>query len=156
MFHCCCGWSRTYVFKCDRDACFIFTPPSVLIIPQATWLPKPVPHHASHREVNLNLYVSHDCAHRQFSCWLLQAVAGKVTDEELARAKKATISSVLMNLESRAVVAEDIGRQVLTYGHRYPSSAPNTWKESCHHADSACHSYKLQPCCLYACLHLVM
>lgn len=49
----------------------------------------------------------------------LQAVASKVTDEELERAKKATISSVLMNLESRAVVAEDIGRQVLTYGHRY-------------------------------------
>lgn len=48
-----------------------------------------------------------------------QAVAGKVGEEELARAKKATISSVLMNLESRAVVAEDIGRQVLTYGHRY-------------------------------------
>lgn len=37
---------------------------------------------------------------------------------ELERAKKAAISSVLMNLESRAVVAEDIGRQVLTYGHR--------------------------------------
>lgn len=48
----------------------------------------------------------------------MQAVASKVSDEELARAKKATISSVLMNLESRAVVAEDIGRQVLTYGHR--------------------------------------
>jgi len=50
----------------------------------------------------------------------LQAVASKVSEEELERAKKATISSVLMNLESRAVVAEDIGRQVLTYGHRYP------------------------------------
>lgn len=41
-----------------------------------------------------------------------------MSEEELERAKKATISSVLMNLESRAVVAEDIGRQVLTYGHR--------------------------------------
>ena len=39
-------------------------------------------------------------------------------EAELERAKKAAISSVLMNLESRAVVAEDIGRQVLTYGHR--------------------------------------
>ena len=28
------------------------------------------------------------------------------------------IASVYMNLESRAVVAEDIGRQILTYGHR--------------------------------------
>lgn len=27
-------------------------------------------------------------------------------------------SSVLMNLESTAVICEDIGRQVLTYGHR--------------------------------------
>lgn len=38
--------------------------------------------------------------------------------EELERAKMAAISSVYMNLESRAVVAEDIGRQILTYGHR--------------------------------------
>lgn len=53
-------------------------------------------------------------------CKELQAVASKVSEEELERAKKATISSVLMNLESRAVVAEDIGRQVLTYGHRKP------------------------------------
>ena len=38
--------------------------------------------------------------------------------QELERAKAATISSILMNLESKAVVAEDIGRQVLTYGER--------------------------------------
>ena len=38
--------------------------------------------------------------------------------EELERAKMAAMSSVYMNLESRAVVAEDIGRQILTYGHR--------------------------------------
>ncbi len=49
----------------------------------------------------------------------LQAVAsGATTPAELERAKAATASSVLMNLESRAVVAEDIGRQVLTYGER--------------------------------------
>lgn len=49
----------------------------------------------------------------------LQAVAkGAVSAEELSRAKTATVSSVLMNLESRAVVAEDIGRQILTYGER--------------------------------------
>ncbi|KAL6770558.1 MPPA1 [Auxenochlorella protothecoides x Auxenochlorella symbiontica] len=42
--------------------------------------------------------------------------------EELERAKAAALSSVLMNLESRAVVAEDIGRQVLTYGSRKPAA----------------------------------
>jgi processing peptidase subunit alpha len=53
-------------------------------------------------------------------CSELQACAapGGITEAELARAKAATISSVLMNLESRAVVAEDVGRQVLTYGER--------------------------------------
>ena len=52
-----------------------------------------------------------------------QAVAKDVPAAELERAKKAAISSVLMNLESRAVVAEDIGRQVLTYGHRCTACA---------------------------------
>jgi hypothetical protein len=47
-----------------------------------------------------------------------QAVTKDVPEAELERAKAAAVSSVLMNLESRAVVAEDIGRQVLTYGHR--------------------------------------
>ena len=41
-----------------------------------------------------------------------QAVAKDVGEAELERAKAAAVSSVLMNLESRAVVAEDIGRQV--------------------------------------------
>ena len=54
----------------------------------------------------------HDCYP-----WL-QATAQGVTSEELERAKRAAIASVYMNLESRAVVAEDIGRQILTYGHR--------------------------------------
>eukprot|EP00240_Pyramimonas_obovata_P001800 CAMPEP_0118933898 /NCGR_PEP_ID=MMETSP1169-20130426/12906_1 /TAXON_ID=36882 /ORGANISM="Pyramimonas obovata, Strain CCMP722" /LENGTH=503 /DNA_ID=CAMNT_0006876727 /DNA_START=78 /DNA_END=1589 /DNA_ORIENTATION=- len=50
----------------------------------------------------------------------LQAVAAKgaISDIELSRAKNATISSVLMNLESKAIVTEDIGRQILTYGVR--------------------------------------
>jgi len=55
----------------------------------------------------------------------LQALAsGKgLTQAELERAKAATVSSVMMNLESRTVVAEDIGRQALTYGERKPPSA---------------------------------
>lgn len=53
-------------------------------------------------------------------CEEMLAVAKGVPEEELERAKAAAIGSVLMNLESRAVVAEDIGRQVLTYGHRKP------------------------------------
>ncbi|EFJ11431.1 hypothetical protein SELMODRAFT_183257 [Selaginella moellendorffii] len=48
------------------------------------------------------------------------ATGGEVTEEELERAKNATISAVLMNLESRVVVTEDIGRQILTYGKRKP------------------------------------
>ncbi len=45
-------------------------------------------------------------------CREMQAVANDVPAVELERAKAATISSVLMNLESKSVVAEDIGRQV--------------------------------------------
>ncbi|KAK3166597.1 hypothetical protein QOZ80_1AG0047900 [Eleusine coracana subsp. coracana] len=48
------------------------------------------------------------------------ATPGEVTEVELKRAKNSTISSVLMNLESRVIVAEDIGRQLLTYGCRKP------------------------------------
>ncbi|KAL5656178.1 hypothetical protein ACJX0J_035497, partial [Zea mays] len=48
------------------------------------------------------------------------ATPGEVTEVELRRAKNSTISSVLMNLESRVVVAEDIGRQMLSYGSRKP------------------------------------
>jgi len=50
----------------------------------------------------------------------LTALTAPVPAAELDRAKAAAVSSVLMNLESRAVVAEDVGRQVLTYGHRKP------------------------------------
>ena len=53
---------------------------------------------------------------------LASLAAAPVPAADLERAKAAAISSVLMNLESRAVVAEDVGRQVLTYGHRKPVS----------------------------------
>ncbi|KAJ0964741.1 hypothetical protein J5N97_025879 [Dioscorea zingiberensis] len=45
---------------------------------------------------------------------------GQVDQVELDRAKASTKSAVLMNLESRMVVSEDIGRQILTYGERKP------------------------------------
>ena len=51
----------------------------------------------------------------------MQALTKDVKKEDLERAKNAAICQVLVNLESRAVVAEDIGRQVLTYGHRFAS-----------------------------------
>ncbi|EFJ06291.1 hypothetical protein SELMODRAFT_448827 [Selaginella moellendorffii] len=49
------------------------------------------------------------------------AEPGEVDEIELERAKNATVSLVLMNLESRVVVNEDIGRQILTYGCRKPA-----------------------------------
>ncbi|XP_038890302.1 mitochondrial-processing peptidase subunit alpha-like [Benincasa hispida] len=48
------------------------------------------------------------------------ATPGKVQQVQLDRAKQSTKSAVLMNLESRVVASEDIGRQVLTYGERKP------------------------------------
>ncbi|KAJ8638620.1 hypothetical protein MRB53_012887 [Persea americana] len=48
------------------------------------------------------------------------ATPGEVDQKQLDRAKESTKSAVLMNLESRTVVAEDIGRQILTYGERKP------------------------------------
>ncbi|XP_071442365.1 mitochondrial-processing peptidase subunit alpha [Hetaerina americana] len=46
------------------------------------------------------------------------AMAGAIDDTELQRAKKQLQSMLLMNLEARPVVFEDIGRQVLATGHR--------------------------------------
>ncbi|KAF5194601.1 Mitochondrial-processing peptidase subunit alpha, partial [Thalictrum thalictroides] len=47
-------------------------------------------------------------------------LSGRVNQTELDRAKQSTKSAVLMNLESRMVVSEDIGRQILTYNERKP------------------------------------
>ncbi|XP_078435066.1 mitochondrial-processing peptidase subunit alpha-like isoform X2 [Wolffia australiana] len=51
---------------------------------------------------------------------ILVTTPGQVTDIEFQRAKNATKSAVLMNLESRMIITEDIGRQLLTYGCRKP------------------------------------
>ncbi|GLV41112.1 uncharacterized protein CBL_04636 [Carabus blaptoides fortunei] len=48
----------------------------------------------------------------------LVAMAGSVSEQELRRAKTQLQSMLLMNLESRPVVFEDIARQVLATGHR--------------------------------------
>ncbi len=47
----------------------------------------------------------------------LRKMAGPVGPLELARAKTQLKSSVFMQLESRSLLLEDIGRQLLTYGH---------------------------------------
>ncbi|KAK6911982.1 Peptidase M16, N-terminal [Dillenia turbinata] len=48
------------------------------------------------------------------------ATPKKVDQVQLNRAKESTKSAVLMNLESRMIESEDIGRQILTYGERKP------------------------------------
>lgn len=45
-------------------------------------------------------------------------MAGSISDVEITRAKNQLKASLLMNLESRPILFEDIGRQVLTYGAR--------------------------------------
>jgi len=46
------------------------------------------------------------------------AITGSITEEELSRAKTQLKSMLLMNLESRPVIFEDLARQVLAQGHR--------------------------------------
>ncbi|CAG9783096.1 unnamed protein product [Diatraea saccharalis] len=52
----------------------------------------------------------------------LANMAGKVGENELKRAKTQLQSMLLMNLEARPVVFEDVGRQVLATGKRKPPS----------------------------------
>ncbi|KAL3623683.1 hypothetical protein CASFOL_032499 [Castilleja foliolosa] len=49
------------------------------------------------------------------------ATPGEVEKVQLDRAKKATKSAILMNLESRMIATEDIGKQILTYRERKPA-----------------------------------
>ena len=51
-------------------------------------------------------------------CAELEALARPVPGEQLERAKAMTASMVASALEAKAMVAEDLGRQWLTYGHR--------------------------------------
>ncbi|KAL6555118.1 hypothetical protein OROGR_006376 [Orobanche gracilis] len=46
------------------------------------------------------------------------ATPGEVDEIQLERAKQATKSAILMNLESRMIASEDIAKQILTYGER--------------------------------------
>jgi len=48
----------------------------------------------------------------------LVAITGRISQEELDRAKTQLKSMLLMNLESRPVIFEDCARQVLAQGHR--------------------------------------
>lgn len=45
-----------------------------------------------------------------------------VTDEEVSRAKTQLKANILLNLDSLTNIAEDIGRQILTYGRRVPNA----------------------------------
>ena len=76
-----------------------------------------------------------------------------MTEAELSRAKKATVSAVLSNLESRAIVAEDIGRQILTYGDRCtrrPGCRSRAWSLCCRARAQCCeaHAFMLDTLCL--------
>jgi len=51
-------------------------------------------------------------------CEEMNKMARNISPDELNRAKNQLTSSLLMNLESRPVLFEDIGRQVLSYGDR--------------------------------------
>eukprot|EP00549_Striatella_unipunctata_P008575 CAMPEP_0118719850 /NCGR_PEP_ID=MMETSP0800-20121206/29753_1 /TAXON_ID=210618 ORGANISM="Striatella unipunctata, Strain CCMP2910" /NCGR_SAMPLE_ID=MMETSP0800 /ASSEMBLY_ACC=CAM_ASM_000638 /LENGTH=245 /DNA_ID=CAMNT_0006627363 /DNA_START=44 /DNA_END=778 /DNA_ORIENTATION=- len=53
---------------------------------------------------------------------LLKCKLGLVQDEELDRAKHMLKNNVLTQLESRLVLFEDLGRQILTYGKRESTS----------------------------------
>ncbi|KAL0796720.1 hypothetical protein Bca101_068097 [Brassica carinata] len=77
---------------------------------------------------NTGLFGIYGCSSPEFAAKAIELAAkelkdvagGKVNQKHLDRAKAATKSAVLMNLESRMIASEDIGRQILTYGERKP------------------------------------
>ncbi len=50
----------------------------------------------------------------------LEGGSGALREDEVQRAKNQLRSSLLMNLESRMVELEDLGRQVQVHGHKIP------------------------------------
>ncbi|KAG2306423.1 hypothetical protein Bca52824_026171 [Brassica carinata] len=77
---------------------------------------------------NTGLFGIYGCSSPEFAAKAIELAAkelrdvprGKVNQKHLDRAKAGTKSAVLMNLESRIIAAEDIGRQILTFGERKP------------------------------------
>ncbi|CAG0886670.1 unnamed protein product [Darwinula stevensoni] len=81
----------------------------------------------NHTYTDSGLFCIHASAHptqmREVSEILVNEfinMLGNVEKQELERAKKQLQSMLLMNLEMRPVVFEDIGKQVLVTGHRKP------------------------------------
>lgn len=58
-----------------------------------------------------------DIACREF---IVIANPAQIDQVQLNRAKQATKAAILMNLESKVIAAEDMGKQILTYGERKP------------------------------------
>ncbi|CAH8380456.1 unnamed protein product, partial [Eruca vesicaria subsp. sativa] len=78
---------------------------------------------------NTGLFGIYGCSSPEFSAKAIELTAKELKDvaggkglqfNHLDRAKAATKSAVLMNLESQMIAAEDIGRQILTYGETKP------------------------------------
>src|SRR4051794_36443015 len=64
-----------------------------------------------------HLPVSYRCLTIRLLCLTTDMAVG-FADEEVERAKNQLSASIFMHLESRMVLYDDIGRQVLAYGHR--------------------------------------
>jgi hypothetical protein len=60
-------------------------------------------------------------------CRELEALTTPPPPEQLERAKKMSVSLIHNALESKSASAEDIGRQFLTYGHRWVPIVSRGW-----------------------------